>query len=93
MPHKDTSLAIQQAIYTTSYIYNKLYIQQGIYTTSYIYRSQINGGDMVLSTQGSGLLSHNNQHRVILSSEVYFLVQIRIGLLTALQVMRCYIYI
>ena len=47
---------------------------------------------MVLSTQGSGLLSHNNQHRVILSSEVYFLVQIRIGLSTALQVMRCYIY-
>ena len=40
------------------------------YTTSYIYRSQINGGRFQHSV--SGLLSHNNQHGFILSTEVYF---------------------
>ena len=41
----------------------------------------------------SSLLSRSKQYGVILPTEVYFLVQIRFGSLTAqLQVMRCYIY-
>ena len=89
VPHNDTSLAINKlSIYTDPKWWGRsaLNASQG-HKPSYqqaIYQSLSKGDDQPeYKDRVSGLLSRSKQNGVYLSTEVYFVVDIRIGSLSA----------